>query len=108
MIFPRGFYRFVVYHHQKTIVIMKTKSIVTAFSLLASSLVFATGETPTKETVKPYKPDTCIVSDEKLGEMGDPFVFVHEGQEFKLCCKSCKKKFDKSPAVYLKKLEEKK
>jgi YHS domain-containing protein len=32
------------------------------------------------------------------------FVFVHEGQEIKLCCKSCKKKFDKDPASYLKKL----
>lgn len=87
---------------------MKTKSIVTAFSLLASSLLFAAGDKPAHETVKPYKPDTCIVSGEKLGEMGKPFVFVHEGQEVKLCCKSCKKKFDKDPAAYLKKLEEKK
>ena len=87
---------------------MKTKSIITAFTMLASSLLFAAGEAPEKEPVKPYKPDTCIVSDEKLGEMGEPFVFTHEGQEIKLCCKSCKKKFDKDPAKYLKKLEEKK
>ncbi len=58
-----------------------------------------------KETVKPYKLDTCIVSDEKLDEMGKPFVFTHEGQEIKLCCKKCKAKFDKDPAKYLKKLE---
>jgi YHS domain-containing protein len=87
---------------------MKTKSIVTAFSLFASSVLFAAGETPAKETVKPYKPDTCIVSGEKLGEMGEPYVFVHEGQEIKLCCKSCLKKFNKEPGKYLKKLEEKK
>lgn len=84
---------------------MKTKSIVAAFGFLASSLIFAAGEAPKKQEVKPYKPDTCIVSDEKLGEMGDPFIFTHEGQEIKLCCKSCKKKFDKDPAKYLKKLE---
>jgi YHS domain-containing protein len=84
---------------------MKTKSIVAAFSMFASSLAFAAGEAPKKQEVKPYKPDTCIVSDEKLGEMGEPFVFTHEGQEIKLCCKSCKKKFDKDPAKYLKKLE---
>jgi YHS domain-containing protein len=60
-----------------------------------------------KEAVKPYKLDTCIVSDEKLGEMGKPFVFTHEGQEIKLCCKKCKGKFDKDPALYLKKLEAK-
>lgn len=58
-----------------------------------------------KEAVKPYKLDTCIVSDEKLGEMGKPFVFTHEGQEIKMCCKKCKGKFDKDPALYLKKLE---
>jgi len=53
---------------------------------------------------KAYPLTTCIVTDEKLGEMGDPFVFVHQGQEIKLCCKSCKKKFDKAPETYLKKL----
>jgi hypothetical protein len=58
-----------------------------------------------KATPKPYPLDKCIVSDEKLGEMGKPFVFVHEGQEIKLCCKSCQKDFKKDPAKYLKKLE---
>lgn len=57
---------------------------------------------------KPYPLATCLVSGEKLGEMGDPVVFTHEGQEIKLCCKSCKPKFDKAPATYLKKLETKK
>ena len=55
--------------------------------------------------VKPYPLDTCIVSDEKLGSMGNPVVFTHEGQEIKLCCKSCKPKFLKDPATYLKKLK---
>jgi YHS domain-containing protein len=86
---------------------MKTKSILTAIALFALPSLFA-AETGKKEEVKPYKPDTCIVSGEKLGEMGKPYVFVHEGQEIKLCCKSCLKKFDKEPAKYLKKLEEKK
>jgi hypothetical protein len=68
--------------------------------------------TPMADTGKPdakakaYPLDTCVVSGEKLGEMGDPFVFTHEGQEIKLCCKSCKKKFDKSPETYLKKLKD--
>ncbi|MBC8126063.1 MAG: hypothetical protein H8M99_02795 [Gloeobacteraceae cyanobacterium ES-bin-144] len=58
-----------------------------------------------KEVVKPYKLDTCIVSDEKLDGMGEPFVFTYQGQEIKMCCKKCKGKFDKDPASYLKKLE---
>ncbi len=86
---------------------MKTRSILSAITLFVSPSLFA-AETAKKEEVKPYKPDTCIVSGEKLGEMGKPYVFVHEGQEIKLCCKSCLKKFNKEPDKYLKVLEEKK
>ena len=57
-------------------------------------------------SVKPYPLKTCIVSGEKLGEMGEPVVFVHEGQEIKLCCKNCRKDFDKEPDKYLSKLAE--
>lgn len=57
-----------------------------------------------KDVAKPYPLEKCLVSDEKLGEMGKPFVFTHEGQEIKLCCKSCQKDFKKDPAKYLKKL----
>lgn len=46
---------------------------------------------------------TCPVSGDKLdGDMGKPYVFTYKGQEVKLCCKSCKKKFDKDPEKYLK------
>ena len=34
-----------------------------------------------KEAAKPYPLVKCIVSDEKLGEMGKPYVFTHEGQD---------------------------
>ena len=57
------------------------------------------------EKNKPYPLKTCVVSDEKLGEMGDPYVFVHEGREVKLCCKSCLKDFKKDTAKYIKKIE---
>jgi hypothetical protein len=54
---------------------------------------------------KAYPLDTCIVTDEKLGSMGDPYVFTHEGQEIKLCCKSCQKDFKKTPNKFLNKLK---
>jgi YHS domain-containing protein len=61
-----------------------------------------------KPKAKAYPLKTCAVTGEKLD--ADPamktFAFVHEGQEIKLCCKSCKKKFDKEPASYLKKMNE--
>lgn len=53
-----------------------------------------------------YPLTTCVVSGEKLGEMGKPYVFKHEGREVQLCCESCKKDFKKDPAKYLKKLDE--
>ncbi len=79
------------------------------FPLLAAVAVLGTtlgrAENKKAEKPKPYPLKICMVADEKLGEMGDPFVFVHEGQEIKLCCKSCKKDFDKDPKKFLKKLE---
>jgi hypothetical protein len=81
----------------------------TAAALLAGFLVapFAVRAGEKKaEKAKPYPFKTCAVSDEKLGgEMGEPYVFIHEGQELKLCCKSCLKTFKKDPAKYLKKVE---
>jgi hypothetical protein len=55
---------------------------------------------------KAYPLKVCIVSDEKLGEMGQAYVFTHEGREIKLCCKGCLKEFNKDSAKYIKKLEE--
>ncbi len=80
-------------------------AVVLAFSVLTGPLVgLAADQSATKP--KPYPLKTCLVSGEKLGEMGDPYVFVHEGQEIKLCCKSCLKDFNKNPAKYLKKMKE--
>jgi hypothetical protein len=58
-------------------------------------------------TAKPYPLNKCIVTDEAF-EHGQPVVFVHEGQEIKLCCKDCRPDFDKEPAKYLSKLGAKK
>jgi YHS domain-containing protein len=58
------------------------------------------------EKTKPYPLTTCVVSGEKLGEMGAPYVFTHKGQEIKLCCKNCLQDFNKDPAKFLKKIEE--
>ena len=73
---------------------------------LVALVASAQAEDKKDAKAKPYTLEKCIVSDEKLGEMGKPFVFVHEGQEIKLCCKSCQKDFKKDPAKYLKKLKE--
>jgi len=79
-----------------------------AGSFLALPFGGRAGDTNSVAPVKP-KPDllaTCPVSGDKLGEMGQPYVFVYQGQEIKLCCSGCKKDFDKDPAKYLKKIQD--
>lgn len=64
-----------------------------------------TAEAKDAQKPKPYPLNTCVVSGEKLGAMGEPYVFVHAGREIKLCCKGCRKQFDKNPEPFLKKIE---
>jgi hypothetical protein len=87
--------------------IMKSLTVaVLAVSFLAGPLVGFAVDEKAAPKAKPYPLKTCVVSGEKLGEMGDPYVFTHEGREVKLCCKSCLKDFNKAPAKYVKKMEE--
>jgi YHS domain-containing protein len=51
-----------------------------------------------------YPLTTCIVSGEKLGEMGPPIVINHQGTEVHFCCNGCVKKFNANPEKYLGKL----
>ena len=73
-----------------------------AVSFLAAPLLSLAADAK----AKPYPLKTCVVSGEKLGEMGKPYVFTHEGREIQLCCKSCLKDFNKEPAKYIKKIDE--
>lgn len=76
-----------------------------ALALLASPMTgIADGSATAKPAPKSYPLTTCLVSGEKLGEMGEPYVINHKGQEIKFCCKGCVKDFNKDPGTYLKKL----
>jgi len=59
-----------------------------------------------KAKLKPYTLRICIVSGDKLGEMGDPYVYEYNGREIRFCCKSCVKDFKQDTAKYIKKIEE--
>lgn len=84
----------------------KALLIALALTLVAGPLGAVAADQKTKSKAKPYLLKTCVVSDEKLGGMGDPYVFEHKGREIKLCCKSCLKDFNKNSAKYLKRIEE--
>ena len=58
------------------------------------------------QAAKHYPLDTCVVSGEKLGGHGEPYVMQHEGREVRLCCKGCRKDFLRDPAKYLMLLDE--
>ena len=79
-------------------------------SLCAAALTAVAGDTNTVDTktqkLKPYTLKTCIISGDKLGEMGDPFVYKYKDREIKFCCKGCLKDFNKDPQKYIKKIEE--
>jgi hypothetical protein len=69
--------------------------------------VVAVVEVPTEEQLTkaaPYTLNTCLVSGEELGSMGDPLVVVVSGQQVKLCCKDCLTELKADPAKFLAKL----
>lgn len=69
-----------------------------------------TNSAPANAKPTPYPLTTCVVSGEKLGEMGEPIAFVYTNnganQEVKFCCPMCKPKFLKDPDKYMKIIKE--
>ena len=77
-------------------------TLLTLMAAAALSLAFGqAGQKADEKKPVPYPLDHCLVSGEKFGgEMGEPVSIVHEGQEFKFCCKSCIARFNKEPRKY--------
>jgi len=85
------------------------KTILTSLAIISTALfsVQAEDAKPAAETsASPYPLTTCVVTGEKLGDHGKPYVHQHEGREVQFCCKMCLKDFKKDPASYIKKLDE--
>jgi len=86
---------------------MKLPNAILASAALAATLLGTSAlraDDSTKPT--PYPLKTCLVSGEKVGEMGPPPVLVYKGQEIKFCCPDCVKDFKKDPDKYMKKLQD--
>ena len=58
-----------------------------------------------KAQVKDYPLDTCVVTGEKLGSMGDPIDYVFGNRLVRFCCKGCIAKFEANPGKYLAQLD---
>jgi hypothetical protein len=73
--------------------------------LFATSLLSGAADGQGAQTAKAYPLTTCVVSGEKLGTMGKPFVHSFEGREVQFCCKACLKEFNKDSKKFLAKLD---
>ena len=73
---------------------------------MSKSAATGDGKAAVEAKASSYPLDHCIVSGEKLGEMGDPVVKVYDGREVKFCCNMCVKSFEKDQAKWMKKLDE--
>ncbi len=73
--------------------------------LLVLSLLAACASGPSADVI-PYPSDVCIVTDNKLGSMGDPVVKVYGNREIKFCCRPCVKEFEEDQDRFLAKLEQ--
>ena len=90
----------------RTIVALLTG--IALIAVVGSAFAVENKDSKDAKKAKPYPLKICLVSDEVLDS--DPsmksFTFVHEGQEIKLCCKSCQKDFKKDSTKFLKKMKE--
>ncbi len=77
-------------------------------ALILTGLAVAAPAKDSKKTKgDPWPLNTCIVAESKLGSMGKPIVYNHEGREVKFCCKKCLAKFIADPETYLQRADKK-
>ncbi|OGV74123.1 MAG: hypothetical protein A3K19_27055 [Lentisphaerae bacterium RIFOXYB12_FULL_65_16] len=84
----------------------KKLGMVVATAALGCTLAWAADEKKAPAAKDTYPLDTCVVSGEKLGGMGEAVKYDHNGREVRFCCKGCIDKFKADPDKYLKKLDE--
>lgn len=58
-----------------------------------------------QSTQIPYPLSYCIISKQKLGEMGNPTTIIYKNHEIKFCCGGCPKEFYKDPDHFLQEIE---
>jgi YHS domain-containing protein len=76
----------------------------TPLSILFSFLLLGAISTALADSAIPksYPLNTCPVSGDKLGGHGKAVKVTYQGTDVYLCCRDCKKDFDKNPAKYVK------
>ncbi len=79
-------------------------------TMVAAALILAIGCCPAMSQdaaeVEAYPIDFCVVSGQKLGSMGTPVDYMHEGRLVRFCCGGCIAAFQADPEKYLAVLDE--
>ena len=91
---------------KRTLLVIPLLALLAGAPALLTSCGTPGAEHSTQVAARPYPLNYCLVSGDKIGEMGDPVKTVYKGQEFKFCCKDCVKDFNKDPDKFMKKLAE--
>jgi len=86
---------------------MKRIKTFVSLTLMAATVSFlplgcATHDSMQASSSGSYPLTKCVVSGEDLGDQ--PYVFTHNGQTVKLCCKDCLAKFNQNPDQYMAKI----
>lgn len=82
-------------------------------AILALTLVFAScspdlpglSDQPISTRFKPYPLEDCLITGEGLESKGGTITRYYQGQELKICCKSCENAFKANPQVFMEKLK---
>ena len=85
---------------------VKTVGMMVSVGALACAMAWAADAKKHAPKTDTYPLDTCVVSGQKLGAMGDPVKYDYKGREVRFCCQDCIAKFNKAPDKYLAKLDQ--
>ncbi len=90
----------------RSLIALASLAITATFACAADSHQHAA----TDDAKDKYPLTTCVVSGDKLGEMGEPVSYTYKeagkpDRVIQFCCKDCIKDFEKEPAKYLAKLD---
>lgn len=87
---------------------MKKHLVLGVTGLAIAVMLAAAAKDESKERVgDPYTLNTCPVSGEELGSMGEAPVIIHEGREIRLCCGGCEKKYRENAEAMNQKIDAK-
>jgi YHS domain-containing protein len=96
----------VIYKHKEHEIRFCCKACIPTFQKSISTYLEKINNAIIEQQLPYYPVEICLVTGEKLGEMGAPVHKVYRNRLLRFCCKGCFKQFAKSSEKYLAQLDE--